>query len=75
MKLIDLRARQIEGVGCSGCVPACSRAIARVSLKGLDIALYYIILYFAIGQMLYCIVLYCIVITLYNSILFYIILY
>ena len=35
MKLINLRAQQIERVGCVGCVPARSRAIARVSLKGL----------------------------------------
>ena len=35
MKLTDLRARQTERVGRVGRVPAHSRAIARVALKGL----------------------------------------
>ena len=38
MKLIDLRVRQIKCVGCAGRVPACSRAIARASLKGLALS-------------------------------------
>ena len=37
MKLINLCARQVERVGHVGRVPALSRVIARVSLKGLCI--------------------------------------
>ena len=39
MKLIDLRARQIERMGRVGHVPARERATARVSLKALSIDL------------------------------------
>ena len=42
MKLVDLRARQIENVRGVACVPKRSRAIARVSLKCLQCYLFII---------------------------------